>query len=65
MGIFNSMTEEYQGKVQQKQALLHSLRMGYCEAPIGMTKEEAIRTLLQEIADYQEVIRRIRGRDYA
>ena len=48
-------------KRDQKARLLASIRAGSCGAPHGMTRDEAVTILLQDIADYDEILARFRG----
>jgi len=54
--------EKTQVKRDHKATLLASVRAGHCEPSHGMTKEEAITILLQDIADYDEILTRLRVR---
>ena len=57
---FSTGIEKTQVKRDQKAMLLASVRAGGCEPSHGMTKEEAITLLLQDIADYDEILSRLR-----
>lgn len=58
---FRKGIEKTQLKRDQKATLLESIRAGRCEPSHGMTKEEAITILLQDIDDYDEILARLRG----
>ena len=47
-------------KRDRKAMLLESVRDGSSEPSHGMSKDEAITLLLQEIADYDEILTRLR-----
>ena len=47
-------------KRDHKAALLASIRNGLCEPSHGMTKEEAITMLSQDIADYDDILANLR-----
>ena len=50
-------------KRDRKAILLESVRDGSSEPSHGMTRDEAITMLLQEIADYDEILTRFRRHD--
>lgn len=52
--------QKTQLKRDRKAALLVSFRAGLCEPTHGMTKQEAITMLSQDIADYNEILARLR-----
>jgi hypothetical protein len=52
-------------KRDQKATLLASIEAGLCEPSHGMTKQEAIMILSQDIADYDEILSRLRDQDQA
>ena len=58
---FSKGIEKTQLKRDRKAMLLGSVRDGRCESWHGMTKEEAVTILLQDIADYDEILARLRG----
>lgn len=53
--------QETQLKRDHKAALLISVRAGLCEPAHGMTREEAITILSQDIADYDDILARLGG----
>ena len=57
---FRKGIEKTQLKREHKVSLLESVRTGSREPPHGMTKDEAITILLQDIADYDEILARLR-----
>jgi hypothetical protein len=57
---FGKGIEKTQLKRDSKATLLASIRAGGCEPSHGMTKEEAITILAQDIADYDEILARLR-----
>ena len=65
MDYFSKGVEKTQLKREQKAMLLASVRDGRCEPLHGMTKEEAVTILLQDIADYDEILARLRRHDDA
>lgn len=48
-----------------KATLLAAIESGGCEPAHGMTREEAITILSQDIADYDEILARLRSHDLA
>lgn len=50
-------------KRDHKAALLQSVRAGLSEPSHGMTRDEAITMLTQDIADYDEILARFRRWD--
>jgi hypothetical protein len=58
---FGKGIQKTQLKRDHKAALLVSVRAGLCEPTHGMTKQEAITMLSQDIADYDEILVRLRG----
>lgn len=50
-------------KRDRKAMLLESVRDGSSEPSHGMTRDEAITMLMQEIADYDEILTRFRRHD--
>jgi hypothetical protein len=52
-------------KRDNKARLLESVRAGRCEPSHGMTKDEAVTILVQDIADYDEILARLRKHDSA
>jgi hypothetical protein len=52
--------EKTQLKRDHKAALLESVRAGRSEPLHGMTREDAITMLAQDIADYDEILGRLR-----
>ena len=59
MAYFSRGIEKTQFKRDLKAMLLASVRDGHCEPLHGMTKEEAVTMLLQDIADYDEILARL------
>jgi hypothetical protein len=49
-----------QHKRDEKATLLAAVRAGRSEPSHGMTKEEAVTMLLQDIADYDKILARFR-----
>ena len=64
LGIFSEATAEYQKQIASKKALVASLLSGHVE-PQGMSSDDAIRVLLEQISTYEEMVVHFRGRDYA
>ncbi len=60
MTYFSKGIEQTQLKRDQKAALLASVRVGRSEPAHGMSKDEAITILLQDIADYDRILERLR-----
>jgi hypothetical protein len=60
---FSKGIEKTQLKRDHKAALLASVRADLSEPSHGMTKEEAITILMQDIADYDEILARLRSHD--
>lgn len=56
LAYFSKGIAKTQLKRDNKAALLASVRDGSCEPSHGMTKEEAITILLQDIADYDKIL---------
>ena len=52
-------------KRDHKAMLLAEIEAGGCEPSHGMTKDEAITILSQDIADYDEILARLRGHDHS
>ena len=50
-------------KRDHKAVLLQSVRSGHSEPSHGMTKEDAVTMLIQDIADYDEILARFRSHD--
>jgi predicted nucleotidyltransferase len=59
---FSKGIEQTQLKRDQKAALLASVQVGSCEPSHGMSKDEAITILLQDIADFDSILERLRMR---
>jgi hypothetical protein len=57
---FSKGIEKTQIKRDRKAALLASVREGSCEPAHGMTKDQAIMILSQDIADYDEILAGLR-----
>lgn len=60
MNYFSKGIEKTQLKRDHKAALLESVRAGRSEPSHGMTRHEAIMMLVQDIADYDEILARLR-----
>jgi hypothetical protein len=60
---FSSGIVKTQLKRDHKAALLESVRAGRSEPSHGMTKDEAVTMLIQDIADYDEILARLRSHD--
>ena len=60
MTYFSKGIETTQLKRDHKAALLESVRAGRSEPLLGMTKDEAITLLVQDIADYDKILARLR-----
>lgn len=60
MFYFSSGIEKTQLKHDHKAALLESVRAGRSQPSHGMTKDEAVTILIQDIADYDEILARFR-----
>ena len=58
MTYFSTGIEKTRLKRDHKASLLESVRAGLSEPSHGMTKEEAITLLTQDIADYDEILTR-------
>ena len=65
MTYFSKGIEKTRLKRDQKATLLASVRAGRSDPLHGMTKDEAITILLQDIADYDEILTRLRRNDDA
>ena len=63
LSYFSKGIEKTQLKRDRKAALLESVRAGHSEPSHGMTKDEAIMMLAQDIADYDEILARLRSHD--
>lgn len=61
MPYFSKGIEKTQLKRDHKATLLESVRAGLSEPSHGMTKEEAVTMLTQDIADYDEILSRLRS----
>jgi hypothetical protein len=59
---FSKGIQKTQLKRDHKAALLVSVRAGVSEPQHGMTREEAITMLSQDVADYDEILAWLRGR---
>ena len=60
MTYFSKGIEKTQGKRDHKATLLESVRSGRSEPSHGMTRDEAVTILTQDIADYDEILERLR-----
>jgi hypothetical protein len=63
LSYFSKGIEKTQLKRDHKATLLASVRAGRCEPLHGLTKDEAITMLVQDIADYDEILARYRRHD--
>lgn len=63
MTYFSKGIAKTQLKRDHKAALLVSVRAGSSEPSHGMTREEAVTMLVQDIADYDEILARLRRHD--
>jgi hypothetical protein len=61
LNYFSKGIEKTQLKRDHKFALLESVRAGRSEPSHGMTREEAVTILSQDIADYDEILARFRS----
>lgn len=57
---FSKGIEKTQDKRDHKATLLESVRSGRSEPSHGMTRDEAVTILTQDIADYDEILERLR-----
>jgi hypothetical protein len=57
---FSKGIAKTQLKRDHKAALLESVRAGRSEPSHGMTRDEAVTMLVQDIADYDEILARFR-----
>ena len=62
---FSKGIAKTQIKREHKVKLLASIQAGACEPSHGMTIDEAITILSQDIADYDEILARLRKHDDA
>jgi len=60
---FSKGIAKTQLKRDHKASLLESVRAGRSEPSHGMTKDEAVMILVQDIADYDEILARLRRHD--
>lgn len=60
---FSKGIAKTQLKRDHKATLLESVRTGRSEPSHGMTKDEAVTMLVQDIADYDEILARLRRHD--
>lgn len=60
MTYFSKGIAKTQLKRDHKAALLERVRAGCSEPSHGMTKDEAVKILTQDIADYDEILARFR-----
>ena len=65
MTYFSKGIVKTQLKRDHKAMLLASIEAGACEPSHGMTKEEAVLILSQDIADYDEILARFNNNDRA
>lgn len=63
MSYFRKGIAKTQLKREHKAKLLASIEAGVREPSQGMTKEEAIMILNQDIADYDDILARLRNHD--
>jgi hypothetical protein len=61
LAYFSKGIAKTQFKRDHKATLLASIQTGVCEPSHGMTKEEAVVLLSQDIADYDEILARFRS----
>lgn len=61
MSYFTKGIAKTQLKRDYKAQLLASIRAGVCDPSHGMTRDEAIRILSQDVADYDEILARFQG----
>ena len=61
MTYFSKGIESTQLKRDHKATLLASVRAGASEPSHGLSREDAITMLIQDIADYDEILARLRG----
>ena len=61
MTYFSNGIVKTQLKRDHKAKLLTSIEAGGCEPSHGMTKEEAVVLLSQDIADFDEILARLRN----
>ena len=61
MTYFSKGIEKTQTKRDQKAMLLASIEAGARKPSHGMTREQAIMILTQDIADYDEILARLGG----
>jgi hypothetical protein len=59
LSYFSKGIEKTQLKRDHKAALLASIEAGRCAPGHGMTREDAITILRQDLADYDEIIARL------
>jgi hypothetical protein len=60
LSYFSKGIEKTQIKRDDKATMLAAVRDGRCEPSHGMTKEDAITILIQDIADYDQILARLR-----
>jgi hypothetical protein len=60
---FSKGIEKTQAKRDQKAVLLESVRSGRSLPSHGMTRQEAVTILTQDIADYDEILAGLRRHD--
>jgi hypothetical protein len=60
LAYFSKGIEKTQLKRDHKAALLESARDACSEPSHGMTRDEAVTLLVQDIADYDEILARLR-----
>lgn len=60
MTYFSKGIAKTQLKRDQKAKLLASIEAGMCKPSHGMTKQEAVLMMSQDIADYDEILARLR-----
>lgn len=63
MAYLSNGVEKTQRKRDRKVTVLESVRAGRSEPAHGMTREEAVKMLTQDIADYDEILERLRRHD--
>jgi hypothetical protein len=63
LAYLSNGVEKTQLKRDRKVSVLESVRAGRSEPSHGMTREEAVKMLTQDIADYDEILERLRRHD--
>jgi hypothetical protein len=63
LSYFRKGIEKTQLRRDDKATLLESVRAGRSVPAHGMTKDQAVTMLIQDIADYDEILSRLRKHD--